>query len=185
MKIRKGEVIDLKKIFIIIFMTLFLGACASGVYNEDGVCIENCAEWDVTAEDKSKQLEDAEEIKKEVKPVKEEPKKEESPEENFNKAFDSFHFTVIETVDSRSNTGHMSIVFEANKDIGIRSQTSDLVVQTDKFIEALKDKPKSITIALMENDQRVFQFSIIEGERTLDKASPEITDYLMKKQLFK
>lgn len=115
------------------------------------------------------------------KPVKhEQVKKEEGTMKDALKQYK--WIKVKDVVDARKNTGHVNVVVQLDDSQGERSQVGAVMSFTKKFIDALTDKPKTVTVGVMSKDMRVFQFTtnVATGEVTVDKSTPAIKSYLKK-----
>jgi len=88
---------------------------------------------------------------------------------------------VKDVTDARKTTGQLTVVVQLDDSQGARSQVGAVMSFTDKFIAKLKDKPKKVTVGVMYQDQRVFQYTkdVQTKKTTVDaKSAPEITKYL-------
>ncbi|MFX3623097.1 MAG: hypothetical protein ACE3JP_03370 [Ectobacillus sp.] len=114
--------------------------------------------------------------------------KEEKPNGTLEEALKEFkNVKVKDVTDARESTGYIYMVIELDEDQGARSQAGGVVAQSENFIKALKDKPKTVGINVLYEGVKVLQFTkeAETGKITLDMSHPDIEDYLKKAQLLK
>ena len=80
--------------------------------------------------------------------------------------------------------GQLTVTIKGDESQGARGQTLDIVNQSKKLHK--KVKHDRLTVGYMYEGQRLLQFSLTkDGKETLEKAHPDIEDYLKKAGHFK
>jgi hypothetical protein len=88
---------------------------------------------------------------------------------------------VEDVTDARKTTGHITVMVKLDPDYGARSQAGGIISNSQIFVKALHQKPKSVTIIVKDGDMKVLQYDLdSKGKVTLDFAHPDIEEYLRK-----
>lgn len=80
----------------------------------------------------------------------EEVKKEKDDSGTLKEALKQFNNGKVEDVtDARETTGHITVNIKLDDNTGARSQAGGIITNTYKFINALKEKPKTVTVMVL------------------------------------
>ncbi|MEH7116892.1 hypothetical protein V7128_05620 [Neobacillus vireti] len=108
-------------------------------------------------------------------------------------ALKKFHnIKVKEVTDARKTTGHINLVVSISEEVGAGSYAGGVFGDTQDFIKTLKEKPKTITVGVMQGDIRVLQYTTdvakfkpmknemkaVFQASTIEKQTPEVEKFI-------